>query len=237
MTRPLDRRSVEAAIVRNCAPALDGIKPACLFTFPGTFEARRRATPAERRQLHETRARLQSIIDALLHEIAESGVRIRVLAWRSCGALVYVYRPAALASYLADARAARPLTALGYDPLDVESCLDLLAVKLGRDARRPIRKRLGRVGADEPQSCPCPRERCHRAFPHEMGFFLGYPYADVTGFIEHDGRDFILSGPWKVYEDRDGALAMFERLRSCAARYQHVYQRGIEFSQLVATGA
>ncbi|MCD8248347.1 MAG: DUF3793 family protein [Lachnospiraceae bacterium] len=37
------------------------------------------------------------------------------------------------------------------------------------------------------------------AFPHEMGIFLGYPLCDVKGFIEHGGKNCLLSGYWKVY--------------------------------------
>ena len=36
-------------------------------------------------------------------------------------------------------------------------------------------------------------------FPHEIGAFLGYPTADVQSFIEKEGRDFIMTGYWKVY--------------------------------------
>ena len=42
-------------------------------------------------------------------------------------------------------------------------------------------------------------------FPHEMGAFLGYPLSDVKGFIEHEGKDFLCSGYWKVYSDETGA--------------------------------
>lgn len=45
-------------------------------------------------------------------------------------------------------------------------------------------------------------ENCRRnrgEFPHEMGILLGYPSEDVSGFIEHKGRDFLYSGYWKVY--------------------------------------
>lgn len=35
MTREITKQALEAAIVRNCSPMLAGLKPACLFTFPG----------------------------------------------------------------------------------------------------------------------------------------------------------------------------------------------------------
>lgn len=39
MTREITKQALEAAIVRNCSPMLAGLKPACLFTFPGVFLA------------------------------------------------------------------------------------------------------------------------------------------------------------------------------------------------------
>ena len=37
-------------------------------------------------------------------------------------------------------------------------------------------------------------------FPHEIGIFLGYPPADVDGFM-HRKEDCRISGLWKVYDD------------------------------------
>lgn len=36
-------------------------------------------------------------------------------------------------------------------------------------------------------------------FPHEVGFFLGYPAEDVVGFIRNKGQNFKFCGRWKVY--------------------------------------
>lgn len=36
-------------------------------------------------------------------------------------------------------------------------------------------------------------------FPHEVGVFLGYPLDDVKGFMENKGKNYLLSGYWKVY--------------------------------------
>ena len=40
---------------------------------------------------------------------------------------------------------------------------------------------------------------CEGEFPHEIGVFLGYPLADVIGFIENRGKNFTACGYWKVY--------------------------------------
>lgn len=47
-------------------------------------------------------------------------------------------------------------------------------------------------------------------FPHEMGLFLGYPAADVRGFIENKGKNFLYAGYWKVYENMEEKLQLFQ---------------------------
>lgn len=51
-------------------------------------------------------------------------------------------------------------------------------------------------------------------FPHEMGVFLGYPLGDVKGFIEHQGRNYLCSGYWKVYQNERKAKKTFQLYRS-----------------------
>mgnify|MGYP001624580288 CR=1 FL=1 len=56
-------------------------------------------------------------------------------------------------------------------------------------------------------------------FPHEIGAFLGYPAEDVRGFIENEGRKYLMIGYWKVYSDLAGARMIFkeyDRAKKCA---------------------
>jgi hypothetical protein len=46
-------------------------------------------------------------------------------------------------------------------------------------------------------------------FPHEVGFFLGYPPDDVTGFMRNRGSRCKLCGLWKVYSDVKKASLLF----------------------------
>ncbi|MEE1242944.1 DUF3793 family protein [Frisingicoccus sp.] len=48
------------------------------------------------------------------------------------------------------------------------------------------------------------------SFPHEMGVFLGYPMADVKGFIQHEGRNYLYCGYWKVYENVEATKELFK---------------------------
>lgn len=64
-------------------------------------------------------------------------------------------------------------------------------------------------------------------YPHEIGIFLGYPAEDVEGFIENDGKNFLCTGYWKVYEDMPAKIKLFEK-----------YERARETSiQLISYGA
>jgi len=47
-------------------------------------------------------------------------------------------------------------------------------------------------------------------FPHEIGLILGYPLKDVVAFIKNGGKNYLLSGYWKVYHDREKAVRTFE---------------------------
>jgi len=65
------------------------------------------------------------------------------------------------------------------------------------------------------------------AFPHEIGFFLGYPPEDVIGFIEHKGQHCKLCGVWKVYSDVERACAMFTEYQSCKVALLSALERGL----------
>lgn len=56
-------------------------------------------------------------------------------------------------------------------------------------------------------------------FPHEIGILLGYPLADVEGFIRNNGRNYILCGMWKVYHRvkvAESAFLCFHQMKSRA---------------------
>ena len=55
-------------------------------------------------------------------------------------------------------------------------------------------------------------------FPHEIGFFFGYPPEDVFAFIREKGRNYKLVGDWKVYGDGKAALRTFRSYARCRKR-------------------
>lgn len=59
----------------------------------------------------------------------------------------------------------------------------------------------------------CERASCYldgeMDYPHELGIILGYPLEDVKGFIESQGKNYLLSGYWKVYGNVEKAKQTF----------------------------
>lgn len=46
-------------------------------------------------------------------------------------------------------------------------------------------------------------------FPDELGIALGYPTEDVLGYMENNGRDYLLNGYWKVYSSAEEKAELF----------------------------
>ena len=128
--------------------------------------------------------------------LSPRGIRVRELCRCPRGCLLLVYRPERLERSLSAPRGRELLRAAGYPAEgDLETLLSVLA---------------GRLGQGGP-------------FPHEVGLFLGYPPEDVEGFCRHGGRNYKLSGPWKVYGHVEEARARFETFRRCRdTLYRHV---------------
>lgn len=235
MITAIDAASLEAAIVRNGAPTLTGIMPANLFTFPGHF-ARADAPGAQttEEEARENRAALLAAVAACAEHLAPAGIRLRVLVWRGCGALIYLYRPARLAPTLEAGLARAALVAIGYPVDDLEATVDLLADRIATEGSCATAAHR----SDAPFTCPARAGRGARTgFPHEVGYLLGYPTEDVDGFIRHRGRGYLLAGPWKVYRNRARAIAAFERIHRSRARCRQRYRRGEGLPELAVACA
>jgi len=58
--------------------------------------------------------------------------------------------------------------------------------------------------------------------PHEIGIFLGYPLDDVTAFILHEGRNYLINGYWKVYTNAFCALNTFLEYDNARKQMLHI---------------
>ena len=229
MTRTIDIPTFQAAVVRNCSPMLAGIKPASLFTYPGVYADQNGSSVTA--AIEDRRAHLLNVIAQCNHELNPFGIHLSVLVWRPCGALVYACRPNSLATYLADPRAKTALAKEGYDTGNLSACLVHLASRIT-------------LASNNAAECACGQTRCaldHQAhcdngctceFPHEIGYFLGYPYDDVYEFIAQRGENYKIFGAWKVYANVEQALATFDAYRACTQHLTFIYQQGCSLAQL-----
>lgn len=138
--------------------------------------------------------------------LCDRGVAVRVLKTcpRTGAVLVYVYRPAQINILLKNCDVLHFLQSEGYRPGTADALLAQLSQRL------------------------C----CEGDFPHEVGIFLGYPLADVVGFIKNHGQNFTVCGHWKVYTDPAAAQQQFARYKKCETIYTRCYRRGTPIRRL-----
>lgn len=138
--------------------------------------------------------------------LCDRGVAVRVLKTcpRTGAVLVYVYRPAQIDTLLKNRDMLQFLQSEGYRPGTADELLAQLSQRL------------------------C----CEGEFPHEVGIFLGYPLADVVGFIQNRGQNFTVCGHWKVYTDPAAAQQQFARYKKCETIYTRCYQSGTPIRRL-----
>ena len=229
MTRTIDIPTFQAAVVRNCSPTLAGIKPASLFTYPGVYADQDGSSVTA--AIEDRRARLLNVIARCNHELNPFGIHLSVLVWRPCGALVYAYRPNSLATYLADPRAKTALAKKGYDTGNLSACLVHLASRITLASNNAAECACGQTQCALDQQVCCNND-CACEFPHEIGYFLGYPCDDVYEFIAQRGENYKIFGAWKVCTNVEQALATFDAYRACTQHLTFIYQQGCSLAQL-----
>lgn len=195
----------EQKLVRNCAATLMGVKPASLFAccdrscFKSNDGFRDSSTCDS-----QWRRELSYALSDCRRRMSPRGIEIVSIAELRRGPLVYVYRPAFIHEELANPQVSSYLERIGYPVESFEDCLGILSRRL------------------EQSICGA---RCD--FPHEIGFFLGYPFKDVVGFIENQGENYQLLGCWKVYSDVDSAKKRFASYRECTRICESLYKMGV----------
>lgn len=135
--------------------------------------------------------------------ILHKGVCAIPLCFREGKAFIYLYRAAMLEQDLNHPLAEEILRAYGYPKRGMMERIMFLITRL--------------------KDCD--------AFPHEIGLFLGYPPADVKGFIE--GKPCKCTGLWKVFEsDETEARQYFVRCKNCTRAYLQRSHEGWSLSRL-----
>ena len=143
-------------------------------------------------------------IDRLNAILVPRGVRLTALRGEAGRTLMYLYREDALRASLLSPDVQALLSEYGYRCFTTEAALALLRSRLAAS----------------------------RSFPHEIGVFLGYPLADVVGFIRNGGRNCLCSGCWKAYSNEHEARRTFARLNKCRTVYARLFAEGYPLTRL-----
>ena len=152
----------------------------------------------------ESREDLYGEITRINLRLRGKGIVMLPLRLHEGRALVYVYRPQQLSADLSQAELQTLLQSYGYDTANFNACICKLIERL----------------------------RTCEEFPHEIGAFLGYPAADVIGFIEHRARDEKYTGYWKVYSNVESSRKLFDKYSKCTRIYREQYAKGATIEKL-----
>lgn len=119
--------------------------------------------------------------------LADTGLSYRLIRTGRKNLILYLYRENQLYKYMSRTDVIEFLKKYGYYKTSIEEMLDMLSDRIFLYGDGQIE------------------------FPHEIGIFLCYPIGDVKGFIENEGKNYIYSGYWKVYENAAEAIRLFRQ--------------------------
>ena len=86
---------------------------------------------------------------------------------------------------------------------------------------------------DEYINCLKKRFKILKKTPHEIGIFLGYPLNDVKSFIIYKGKNFKISGCWKVYDNVDYCIKQFNKFKKYRYMFYYLYENNYNIESLV----
>lgn len=136
-------------------------------------------------------------VEEVIQAFESTPISVQILYSWNKRVSILLYRKEALQSYLNQKRVKRLLEKLGYEAQTFDEILKQVSE----------RNQAYVEGKTD--------------YPHEIGLLLGYPPEDVTGYIENAGRNYVISGYWKVYGDSLRAERIFhayDRARDAVIR-------------------
>ena len=192
-------------LVLSAAGVVSGAKPASLFNFmpQSCMHYRDRGC--------EVCKAARETIAVGARSLARCGVTLVVLDRRGGKSVLFAYRDACLARILAKPECASFLEGLGYDVSSVGAVV------------HELRRRMAGYYGSPDHAAP---------YPHEVGLLLGYPLADVRGFME--GARETCRGSWKAYGDEEEAAAVFAHVKSCELRCWERFKEGESLGELLS---
>ena len=148
---------------------------------------------------------LENLIDHYNRILNPFGIYLYTLYKTNTFALLYIYRLKYLIEDLSNLEVINFLKSYNYNPFSIDDCLD----KLRNEFELKLKT------------------------PHEVGLFLGYPIEDVKGFINNLGKNYKLSGCWKVYDNVDECVKNFKSYKECKSRFEFLYSKGCPLESLI----
>lgn len=184
-------------LIEHCSPTLASLKAGSLFSCKCTSE------DAPEQWIAEWNEALRS-----------RGLSLRLMRRTDSSALIYIFRKSALEKTLGNREISEFLRSFGYEGCELcEGCTaDSCHLE---NCLKHLEDRINKISGCSDMS-----------FPHEIGLFLGYPLADVKGFIRHKGRSCKHIGTWKVYGDVLSAKKTFAKFSKCSDMYNKLWKSG-----------
>ena len=159
---------------------------------------------------YKTKKEVRDYLRRLNMLLCKKGIRIVPVKYYEKRVVLYLYRPSLLHRDLNNGIAKDVIETLGYNAENTEYCVACLARRMKENATQDN-------------------------FPHEVGFFLGYPPEDVVGFMKHNAKECKCVGCWKVYGDVESANKKFAAYKKCTNRFLCRYKEGASLEQLTVT--
>lgn len=191
-------------LVVGAAGVISGVKPASLFNFVP------RRCPPDSHEPHAARKAEREVVLVGARGLGCFGVTLAALDRRGGRTALFAYRANDLARILANPDCAAFLTYMGYDVTGVGGVVG------------ELRRRMAAYYGARDRTAP---------FPHEVGVLLGYPLADVRGFMS--GARETCRGPWKAYGSARAAQARFRRVARCEGRCRERFEQGESLGELL----
>jgi len=138
------------------------------------------------------------------HSLNSRGVYFEILKINASRGLIYVYRKKRLLHDLSCSKVRCFLDEIGYPTDEIKSCLKFLSLRIQNSTE----------------------------FPHEIGLFLSYPFEDVQGFISYEGRNCKHCGYWKVYNNENEKIRLFNKYKKCTQKYYQCLLKGSSILRL-----
>lgn len=148
-------------------------------------------------------------LNSIYETFRYSEIQIKIIYSEAERLTMLLYQPEKLLSYIHQEQILQVMMKLGYAPMELEQILELFTERF-----EAYRKKM-------------------QAFPHELGILLGYPLADVVGFMENGGKNAIYTGYWKVYEDFPEALDTFYQYKRAQEALTYLVSSGVSVKQIL----